>query len=224
VKCWICGGNGNSGEHLLKASALRAMFRGIAGKHPLYIHNSRKTNRRLQSEKSDFLKSPARICARCNDTRTQKYDFAFDRFHDYICASLAPVEKGKAIDLQAVFPGSVVRSMRRVQLYFVKVFGCAIKQADAAIPLAGFAESLLSERARTDVYIAILPPTSPGRWAAISDLETRQLQGRVTAAGWILDYGTFGIRILYASRGVCLAGMADSWHPTFRGSVLRVAG
>jgi hypothetical protein len=74
MKCWICGSEANSGEHVIKASDLKDVFGNITQKNPIYTHTRLRKNQPIRGIKSDTLKYSARICARCNNELTQPHD------------------------------------------------------------------------------------------------------------------------------------------------------
>src|SRR5271167_3034428 len=70
--CWICNRNeANSGEHKTKRSDLLAVLGKPTQETPFYFHDLEKPNRPVKSLDAKILKSPVRICAHCNSTRTQ---------------------------------------------------------------------------------------------------------------------------------------------------------
>src|SRR5258708_40056847 len=79
-KCWICGVNdANSGEHMMKQSDLRDVFGKPSQAAPFYFYKPGKDGRPVGSLKADILKSPAPMCAHCNNTRTQPHDLAWEK-------------------------------------------------------------------------------------------------------------------------------------------------
>lgn len=80
--CCLCGAtDGLTGEHKIKASALRSVF----GQSPMVIgrfDGSKGGVRSAQGVKSKALHFTARLCALCNNSRTQPADREFDLFHD----------------------------------------------------------------------------------------------------------------------------------------------
>lgn len=84
MKCWICGNEANSGEHILKASDLSSIFGPVTTHAPLYKHTAKQKNQLIQGIKSDQLKSKARLCARCNNERTKPHDKAWEHLSAYL--------------------------------------------------------------------------------------------------------------------------------------------
>jgi hypothetical protein len=71
------GAPATTGEHGTKRSDLRDVFGAVAQGNPLFLHNSRQRNRRVGSLDAKALKLPAKLCAHCNNTRTQPHDLAW---------------------------------------------------------------------------------------------------------------------------------------------------
>jgi hypothetical protein len=81
--CWICNRNeANSGEHKTKRSDLLAVLGKPTQETPFYFHDLEKPNRPVKSLDAKILKSPVRICADCNNARTQPHDRAWERMSD----------------------------------------------------------------------------------------------------------------------------------------------
>lgn len=138
-RCCLCGSlQSLTGEHKIKASALRAIFKQNAmvighfdGTSPL---------RPAQGPKSQAFHFSARICVSCNSTRTQAADREFDRFHAHVTARLA---EGKdpcsAFNLQQFDVGS--EPYLNVFRYFAKLLCCHIAESGGprAIEVSEFA-------------------------------------------------------------------------------------
>lgn len=76
--CCLCGSNQSlSGEHKIKAAALRAEF----GRERLVISRQGEGSRLAQSTGSKAFHFSAPVCAECNNARTRPADLAFDQFH-----------------------------------------------------------------------------------------------------------------------------------------------
>ncbi|WP_102947063.1 hypothetical protein [Stenotrophomonas sp. VV52] len=78
AECCLCGSkDALSGEHKIKASALKAVF----GKRGMVIARHGGAYRFAQSPSSKALHFSARVCEACNNSRTQPADLAFDQFN-----------------------------------------------------------------------------------------------------------------------------------------------
>lgn len=139
-RCCLCGASEKlTGEHKIKASALRKEFRtdalmvGVLG-------STEGKMKSAQSVNSKHLKFDVAICEACNTSRTQPADREFDRFHEIAMEGVRSNE-----DLISIF------EMERYSIdsepylnvfrYFAKLLCCHIAQVNGPIPttLAAFA-------------------------------------------------------------------------------------
>lgn len=132
--CCMCGSSESlTGEHKIKASALRMIF----GKNAMVIGNfdGASTPRAAQGPKSRAFHFSARLCAACNSTRTQAADREFDKFHDAVFALLS---KGK--DPSSVFdlPQYAIdtEAYLNVFRYLAKLLCCHVAESCGPRPLA----------------------------------------------------------------------------------------
>src|SRR4051812_41239366 len=102
--CWWCGAPADSREHRLKKSDLVREF----GKPP--FTDLRTLTRFSGDDRHDFSGPGSRLvqfqpsmCARCNNTRSQPFDVAWDRFVAYLADHEADVLKDRSLDLDAIF-------------------------------------------------------------------------------------------------------------------------
>lgn len=143
--CCLCGSTSDlTGEHKIKASALRAEF-GAAqmaiGRSP----DPRGPMRFAQGPKSKALHFEARICGPCNSARTQAADLEFDRFHQAVRAAL-----DKNQDPAGIFddPRYEIGSEPYLNVfrYFAKLLCCHLAESGGPrpLPLALFAIGTIS--------------------------------------------------------------------------------
>ena len=131
--CWICGSDGNSGEHLVKASDIKSVFKNISQNTPLVYRRSDTLKRKIGSRKANILKSNALICTDCNNKRTSDHDRAWETLSEYL--RQYPLEKRGPlrIRLSKVFKQNRFQNVLAAHLYFVKLFGCRI--IEESIPI-----------------------------------------------------------------------------------------
>src|SRR5260370_22158967 len=128
--CWICNRNeANSGEHKTKRSDLLAVLGKPTQAKPFYYHDLEQKNRPVKSLDAQILKSPVRICAECNTTRTQPHDRAWERMSERLRAR--PLKVGQWVRADRIFRHDTRREMRNVHLFFLKLFGCMLCEAKA---------------------------------------------------------------------------------------------
>ena len=80
--CWICGNIADSGEHRIKQSDMKILF-GSNIKNELLLFTDEDKVIPLQSQNSKLLKTKV-LCKKCNNTETQPYDKAYEKFIQYI--------------------------------------------------------------------------------------------------------------------------------------------
>lgn len=122
-ECLLCGAEGSqTGEHKIKASLLKDEFGSrkmvIAGKVAPKV---------LQSPRSKNAHFTAKICKKCNSSRTQTADIAFDRLHQSLKKLRA--EGGQLTDSNnhpncELATGDSVDSFR----YFAKLICCFLAE------------------------------------------------------------------------------------------------
>ena len=83
VRCWICGATADSSEHSLKKADIergygKGSYRGPSA--PLHVKGGQITGLPLQGPNSRRIKYRELLCQHCNTTRTQPFDYAYDRF------------------------------------------------------------------------------------------------------------------------------------------------
>lgn len=214
MKCWICGREGNTREHLIKASDLRSCFGHVSQKNPIYFHTSNEKSIPIGSLKSKRITFDALICNPCNSALTQPYDRAWESLSSYLTTNWPKVVNSKRLNLAKVFPGSVHKSMLYVHLYFVKLFGCKIAESGAPIDITGFSKALLNNKAHQDIFIAFGP--RPGevqhKNAHSSTLHTIDI-GVSACASWFYVIDQLAVNIIYVSGYGDPDLMKDTWHP-----------
>lgn len=131
--CCLCGSSESlTGEHKVKASALRSIF----GRDAMVIGNfdGESSPRFAQGPKSRAFHFSARMCATCNSALTQAPDREFDRFHEMVCLAH---ENGMP-------PDSVFSSLKyeidsegylNVFRYFAKLLCCQVAESGGPRPI-----------------------------------------------------------------------------------------
>lgn len=212
MKCWICGSEANTGEHRTKASDLKSEFGKISQQNPLYLHTKEKRNVKVNSiKRSKALKSDALICANCNNAETSAFDKAWESLSNYL-RGREDLRKGSIVKLDKIFPGKVKDSMLNVHLYFVKLFGCAIKEHHVPIDLSIFSQSVLNKKAHPKVHICI--GITKSLETGNTDLQTANLSGKCAFATWFYIIGNIAVNVMYAEPNEKRKGLINSWHPT----------
>jgi hypothetical protein len=137
--CCLCGSAESlTGEHKIKASALRAIF----GADPMVIghFDGESDARPAQGPKSRAFHFSAPVCGTCNSDRTQGPDKEFDRFHKdafkLMVAGTAPVQ---ALELDRYRFG--LEPYLNVFRYLAKLMSCHIAESGGprSIQISDFA-------------------------------------------------------------------------------------
>lgn len=141
-ECCLCGSTENlSGEHKIKAAALREIF----GRDTMVIghFDGISEPKVAQGPKSKNLHFKSKLCRSCNSTVTQPADLAFDRFH-----ALTLERFGVDKSWETLFPSDEFSEHSSEYLnvfrYFAKLLTCQIVDAGGpALPyLSAFATGL----------------------------------------------------------------------------------
>lgn len=211
-RCWICGSKKNlTGEHQLKKSILKNELRN----GPVYLSTDKQRNRKIQGFNSDKLKSDAKLCAYCNNQRTQPHDLAYDRLCSFL--KLKQIQTNERIDLKEIFPDTIHASMLNVHLYFIKKFGCEIIANNIPIDIKPFSEAILQNKPHDKVYIAICPgfPMYPGPGNTNLEMDLDPYTGKVVFAVWYnVPSEPFSIRIVFSEPNQHRNGLHNVWHPS----------
>ncbi len=138
-RCCLCGSTENlSGEHKVKASELRSIF----GRDPMVIghFDGVEAPRLAQGPKSREFHFAAKLCGKCNSTRTQPADHEFVRFHRDAMALLLSGKNPGDLFLQDRYKIDS-QPYLNVFRYLAKLMVCQIAESEGPrpLPVASFA-------------------------------------------------------------------------------------
>ena len=226
MKCWICGDEASSGEHMTKASDLRSLFGRVSQRTPLFLHTPEKRNQAVPGVKSDKLKFKPLLCAPCNNERTQPHDHAWTALSKYLRERQPPIRSGTVVRLAPVFPGSIHQSMLNVHLYFLKLFGCLVVEHSVPLDISEFSTSILQGSAHPKVYLAFwaVADRRSHRYAGQSEVQTDQLDGGIAFASWFYEVGPLSVNVIYAEPNERRRGLIHAWHPSNTTKLVRIVG
>lgn len=220
MKCWICGAEeAATGEHLAKASDLKAYFGKPSQRAPLFFSASdrpglsRRRNLRVGSLKSDTLKFAHRICLTCNSARTQPYDYAWEHCSRELRAAMPRLLTRGSFRANWLFPYDTRRAMRNVHLYFTKLFGCLVVEGGIPIDTVSFSDAITSGQPHPYLYLAFGQMAMPVEMVGGSDIETAHVDGKVAFATWFYNVGDLAVNVMYALPGEQRQGLDVAWHP-----------
>lgn len=223
MKCWICGGEGTTREHLFKASDIRQLYGDVTSKRPLYKHTDNRRNQILQSAKSKVITSKALICAHCNNQRTQPYDNAWLDLSGYLLNNWASISRRGGFDLSKVFPGSTNKAAICVHLYFVKLFGCRIVEDQIPIDIAPFSSALMNGTAHEEVHLVISEsPFGSDKVANVSEIHAMNANGFSDSAGWMYTFSPVSIFVGYMRKESKQKLWPNTWHPNRTGKFVKL--
>jgi hypothetical protein len=181
------------------------------------LHNTQIQNRQVGSLDAKVLKLPGRICAYCNNTRTQPYDRAWEGLSEALRTSTPAIGPGSVVWTNRIFGANHACEMLNMHLYFVKLFGCHIAGNNIPIDVTGFANAIMQGKAHPCVYLKFgcgrtfagkplvgmtdmwLAPPTPGGWS--------------TFATWFYDIEIVGVNVMFAVPGERRQGLIRAWHP-----------
>jgi hypothetical protein len=214
MNCWICGDLATSGEHKTKQSDLRAVLGKPSQTHPFYYHEETIKNRRMGSFKGDFLKSPSRLCAPCNNHRSQPYDRAWERMSHYLRARTPQLRAGDFVRGNRVYPANATQEMRNVQLYFTKLTGCHLIEAGLKFDQATLAGSVLSGKSNTYIHLKF-GISKTGLLVGATNLraDTLAFDNSVAFAIWVYSLDRLVVHVMYSIAGEHREGLQNAWHP-----------
>ena len=213
MSCWICNQNiADSGEHKTKRSDLLAVLGKPTQDEPFYYHDLEKPNRAVKSLDAKILKNPIRICAQCNNARTQPHDLSWERMSCRLRARRLKV--GQWVRANRVFRSNTRRQMVNVHLFFLKLFGCMICEAkangyDLPVDTGPFSQAIMSGRPHPEVHLQF------GRCDGTigrSNLHCWTTENGSVLAGWLYELDTIAVSVLYAQAGRW-ERRVDLWHP-----------
>jgi hypothetical protein len=215
MKCWICGSEATSGEHLPKDSTLRDLFGEVTQQKYLYHSSTIRRNRRMQSTNSNLVKLRV-LCARCNSTVTQPFDLAWDAFWKYLSNNEAALKTGAHVRLCRVFGYRSRREALNLHLYVVKLFGCVAAEFSIPLDIAGMAEAIKHRRPYPNIYMGVGRRTwlTSLKMAGPSDVDSlKDDAGNCVFAVWFLTIGQWELQFIYSVPGQKRDGLLDTWNP-----------
>src|SRR5262249_38900466 len=146
-------------------------------------------------------KFPDRICATCNNARTQPHDLGWEILSSVLQnRRLVP---GTSIRANRIWSYDTARQMLNGHLYFVKQFGCMIQEGRAPIHLAPFAAAIMNNKAYAGVWLRFgVGPTLAGNSMVGRSkmLVTEQYKGGPCIhASWIYNVNGAAVQITYTA-------------------------
>jgi hypothetical protein len=130
--CWWCHTPADSREHKMKKSDLLREFGRPFDEAPVRLREERLET--IQGPGSDLVKFEANLCAPCNNTRSQPFDYAYDQFVTYVAAHQRHILASRRIDLRTIFGSDWQAGGENTLRYLVKHIGCRLAQNQVEVP------------------------------------------------------------------------------------------
>ena len=223
MDCWICGSPADSREHLLKASDLRHFFGDITSNSPVFYHSLHRKNVPIRSAKSNIVKTGKILCRRCNDTRTQPFDIAWEQLLGNLSKNWTVVKESRRYKLQKAFPGSTRAQSVNVHLYFVKLMGCRIVDDRIPIDIEQFVTSMKTQSCHPGVFLTYCfrnIPKGDKHYAGISEVCAKQYNGVAEMATWYYSLGELDIQVTWFKSDP-IKNVPYAWHPQRGGKIIK---
>lgn len=214
MKCWICGNEGATGEHLIKSSDLKRQFKKVNQDFPLYFHTERQKNIPVGSLKAKRLKSKALICNHCNSALTQPYDREWEKLSQYLNENIQRISSKGLVNLSKIFPGAVKTSMLNVHLFFVKAFGCKVVESGAPLPVEEFSKALIDGKAYNCIHIGLGKnfTKSSINHAGQTEIHAVNEGNESVFASWIYVVDKIAVNVIYADKYKNPNVMKNTWN------------
>lgn len=219
-KCWICGSDANSAEHMTKASDIRATYPELNSKAPVYRHSRGRSNEIVQGPKSELLKFAPSLCSECNNRRSQPWDRAWEALERGVREAKPTLRAGDRIPLSRIFPTDRDDSMMHVLQYLTKQIGCHAVEYDVPLPVIEFAECLVKQIPHEHLRLVLfhVPPGRSKAQIQVGDIHvwTGDQTGRAVAAVWHYLIGTLGVAVAYCrpEHAHMRMTLALGWNPS----------
>ena len=171
---------------MVKAADLRGVFGTVTHDKPLFLHKDEHKNIPVKGINVEVVKWTEKICAKCNNERTQPYDKAWDKLSAYLRTN---VRRGvRAVNLKEVFGDNYPDAMLDVHLYFVKFFGFCILTSGVDIDIRFFQRALLERCPHPDFYLGFSYIPDWDKLKAISMTNLYAKSDKYGVVGASIDY------------------------------------
>lgn len=215
MRCWICGAEADTGEHMIKVSDLRDLFGHTTTKTPLYRKVNRERPEIVQGASSPKLKFQTRLCAYCNNARTQQHDKSWEALATLLRNRAVPIKPGEVVRPAAAFTGGLRAGLLGVHLYFCKLTGCLVRDGGVPLDTDSLAKAIQENTPHPNIYLGFLAVTSKRlqNWAIVTPVQTMFMGGKLVGAQWFYFVGRVGVHITYATH-IHRPDRANLWHPS----------
>lgn len=214
--CWICGSTNVSGEHIPKASTLRALFGGVTTNSPLFLSRKNIRNKKLQSINSASLKY-RHICANCNNNLTQKHDQSWDHFFSYLQNNFDSLSIGSKISRAKLFGRNAKNKEVFLQLYLLKIFGTLCSEHNIAADLKGMSLSIRNSIPYSGFYLGISKRLWLSHLKAVLGspihIERNPISGKIEIAIQMMIIDRWQFELIYVDPNYRVRKFPKCWNP-----------
>ncbi|HEV2551234.1 MAG TPA: hypothetical protein VGU20_28250 [Stellaceae bacterium] len=171
-----------------------------------------------------LTKFPNKICARCNNARTQPHDRAWEFLSNALRTRTPKLAPGNIVRVNRIFRYDAARQMLNVHLFFVKQFGGMILEGSAPIDIKPFATAIMMNKAHACVYLKFGCGTTLAGNPLISRSDLRvdtRRNGSCAHASWIYNVEGIAVQATFAEHG--MQSGYGWWHPSLGTSRLLMA-
>ena len=224
--CWICGSPADTGEHMIKVTDLEALFGKTTTHKPLYRRIDAGPQELIQGKKSQKLKFKTELCGYCNNTRSQPDDQSWKALAAHFRSRDPRITPGEIVRVSNAFPAGIRPGLLGVHLYFIKLFGCLILDAQVPIDTRPLANSILKRVPHPSVYLSFLAVTSRKfqDQAMVTPVEITTKKGTLSSAQWFYFVGRIGVHIILAPQIHLRSDKVHFWHPRCTTKTLTLDG
>lgn len=128
--CWWCGAIANSKEHKFKRTDLARM-----GRESELLWGSDDELVRIRSNrKSKIVKFQRNLCTECNNRRSQPFDYAYDKYADYVWSNLDRLWRRSKLDMRQVFGENWQVDTLDLARYVAKHIACRMASDGYPVP------------------------------------------------------------------------------------------
>ena len=223
VYCWICGDEANSSEHKIKRSDIKQILGEASQSKPIYVHDKNSKNKKVQSTNSKYFKGEKDLCAKCNNELTQPYDISWEKLSYYLHSNWRNILGKNEFRMSKAFPHNTYLRMKEAHLYFAKLLGCAVKEANSPLYIDPLANSIQTFKAVPNLWLSIGQTPDADRTDTVSRTDLVITKDKKTnievAATQLYTYGEFSVLIVYSISADIVYDLEINWHPS-RGSQL----
>lgn len=128
--CWWCGGGDLTREHKFKKSDLLRMYdqSGLVWGDGAYL-------RTVQSiRKSGTVRFTASLCAKCNNEHSQTFDYAYEKFSNYVWQNLDAIAHNEFLDMAVIYGACWQDKALDLARYFAKHIACRMAHDGYMVP------------------------------------------------------------------------------------------